>query len=84
MENGKATTYGMMGVEDRGTLFVEPGTEVYEGMIVGENNRDNDITVNITKQKQKTNIRSANKDQTNVIKKPRILTLRRSIRVLSR
>ena len=83
MENGKATTYGMMGVEDRGTLFVEPGTEVYEGMIVGENTRDNDITVNITKQKQKTNIRSANKDQTNVIKKPRILTLEEALEYLS-
>ena len=83
MENGKATTYGMMGVEDRGTLFVEPGTEVYEGMIVGENTRENDITVNITKQKQKTNIRSANKDQTNVIKKPRLLTLEEALEYLS-
>ncbi|WP_413365255.1 translational GTPase TypA [Lysinibacillus sp. 3P01SB] len=83
MENGKATTYGMMGVEDRGTLFVEPGTEVYEGMIVGENTRENDITVNITKMKQKTNIRSANKDQTNVIKKPRIMTLEESLEYLS-
>ena len=82
MENGKATTYGMMGVEDRGTLFVEPGTEVYEGMIVGENTRDADITVNITKQKQKTNIRSANKDQTNVIKKPRILSLEEALEFL--
>ena len=82
MENGKATTYGMMGVEDRGTLFVEPGTEVYEGMIVGENTRDADITVNITKQKQKTNIRSANKDQTNVIKKPRILSLEEALEYL--
>lgn len=82
MENGKSTTYGMMGIEDRGTLFVEPGTEVYEGMIVGENNRDADITVNITKQKQKTNIRSANKDQTNVIKKPRILTLEEALEYL--
>ena len=42
-----------MGIEDRGTLFVEPGTEVYEGMIVGENNRDGDITVNITKNETK-------------------------------
>ncbi len=82
MENGKATTYGMMGIEDRGTLFLEPGTEVYEGMIVGENTRDADITVNITKQKQKTNIRSANKDQTNVIKKPRILTLEEALEYL--
>lgn len=70
METGKSTTYGMMQIEDRGTLFVEPGTDIYEGMIVGENTRDADITVNIIKMKQKTNIRSANKDQTNVIKKP--------------
>ncbi|MEI4771199.1 translational GTPase TypA [Psychrobacillus sp. FJAT-51614] len=82
METGKATTYGMMQVEDRGTLFLEPGTEIYEGMIVGENTRDADITVNITKMKQKTNIRSANKDQTNVIKRPRILTLEEAIEYL--
>ena len=82
METGKTTTYGMMQIEDRGTLFVEPGTEIYEGMIVGENNRDNDITVNITKMKQKTNVRSATKDQTNVIKRPRILTLEEALEFL--
>lgn len=68
METGKATTYGIMQVEDRGTIFVEPGTEIYEGMIVGEHTRENDITVNITKVKQATNIRSATKDQTVTIK----------------
>lgn len=83
VETGKATTYGMMQIEDRGTLFVEPGTEIYEGMIVGENNRDNDLAVNITKQKQKTNIRSATKDQTAVIKKPRILTLEEALEFLN-
>ncbi|KOS62421.1 translational GTPase TypA [Lysinibacillus agricola] len=83
METGKSTTYGMMQVEDRGTLFVEPGTEIYEGMIVGENTRDNDITVNITKMKQKTNVRSATKDATNVIKKPRLLTLEEALEFLS-
>ncbi|SOB92144.1 GTP-binding protein TypA/BipA [Ureibacillus xyleni] len=82
METGKASTYGMMQIEDRGTLFVEPGTEIYEGMIVGENNRDNDITVNITKTKQKTNVRSATKDQTNVIKRPKILTLEEALEFL--
>lgn len=82
-ETGKATTYGIMGVEDRGTIFVEPGTEIYEGMIVGQNSRDNDITVNITKEKQKTNIRSANKDQTNVIKTPRKLTLEESLQFIA-
>ncbi|KOY82535.1 translational GTPase TypA [Lysinibacillus macroides] len=83
METGKSTTYGMMQVEDRGTLFVEPGTEIYEGMIVGENTRDNDITVNITKMKQKTNVRSATKDATNVIKKPRLLTLEEALEFLN-
>jgi GTP-binding protein len=83
MESGKASTYGIMGVEDRGTIFVEPGTEIYEGMIVGEHTRENDITVNITKVKQATNIRSANKDQTSVIKKPRIMTLEESLEYLN-
>ena len=81
-ETGKTTTYGIMGVEDRGTIFIEPSTEIYEGMIVGENSRENDITVNITKAKQKTNVRSANKDQTNVIKAPRHLTLEESLEFL--
>ncbi|MGJ7923107.1 translational GTPase TypA [Neobacillus sp. LXY-4] len=83
MESGKASTYGIMQVEDRGTIFVDPGTEIYEGMIVGEHTRENDITVNITKVKQATNIRSANKDQTSVIKKPRIMTLEESLEYLN-
>ncbi|HAR0843424.1 TPA: translational GTPase TypA, partial [Enterococcus faecium] len=64
IDTGKATTYSIMSIEERGTVFVEPGTEVYEGMIIGENSRDNDLTVNITKAKQMTNVRSATKDQT--------------------
>ncbi|GER68429.1 GTP-binding protein [Weizmannia acidilactici] len=83
METGKATTYGMMQVEDRGTLFVEPGTEIYEGMIVGENSRENDIAVNITKAKHATNVRSATKDQTAVIKKPRIMSLEQALEYLN-
>ena len=83
MESGKASTYGIMQVEDRGTIFVEPGTEIYEGMIVGENTRENDITVNITKVKHATNVRSATKDQTSVIKKPRIMTLEESLEYLN-
>jgi GTP-binding protein len=82
-DNGKATTYSIMNLEDRGTIFVEPGTEVYEGMIVGENNRENDLAINLTKQKQKTNVRSANKDQTNVIKEPRHLTLEESMNFIA-
>lgn len=83
IDTGKATTYSIMSIEERGTVFVEPGTEVYEGMIVGENSRDNDLTVNITKAKQMTNVRSATKDQTAVIKKPRILTLEESLEFLN-
>ncbi|MCC5895029.1 MAG: translational GTPase TypA [Alkalibacterium sp.] len=83
MENGVATTYGIMNLEDRGVIFVEPATEVYEGMIVGQHNRDNDLAVNLTKEKQKTNVRSANKDQTNVIKRPRKMTLEESLEFLA-
>ncbi len=83
IDTGKATTYSIMAIEERGTVFVEPTTDVYEGMIVGENSRENDLTVNITKAKQQTNVRSANKDQTSVIKKPRILTLEESLEFLN-
>jgi len=83
METGKASTYGIMQVEDRGTIFVEPGTEIYEGMIVGEHTRENDLTVNITKVKQQTNVRSATKDQTSVIKKPRIMSLEEALEYLN-
>ena len=75
MENGKASAYGLGQLEDRGIMFIEPGCEVYEGMIVGENNRENDLAVNVVKQKQQTNTRSAGKDHTVVLKRPRKLTL---------
>ncbi|MED4401720.1 translational GTPase TypA [Metabacillus fastidiosus] len=83
MENGKASAYGIQGIEDRGVIFVEPGTEVYQGMIVGEHNRENDLVVNIAKMKQQTNIRSATKDQTTSMKKPRIMTLEESLEYLN-
>ncbi|MBQ9013871.1 MAG: translational GTPase TypA [Bacilli bacterium] len=79
MENGKASSYGLGQLEDRGTMFIEPGCEVYEGMIVGENNRENDLAVNVVKQKQQTNTRSAGKDHTVVLKRPRQLTLERCL-----
>ena len=82
-DTGKATTYGIMGVEERGVIFTEPGTEIYEGMIVGEHSRENDLAVNITKAKQQTNIRSATKDQTSVIKTPKRLSLEESLEFLS-
>ncbi|RCK10891.1 hypothetical protein DT075_22955 [Bacillus licheniformis] len=70
------------GVEERGVIFVEPGTEVYEGMIVGEHNRENDLVVNINKMKQQTNVRSATKDQTVSMKKPRIMSLEEEVRLI--
>ncbi|UJL47001.1 translational GTPase TypA [Virgibacillus sp. NKC19-16] len=82
MEHGKATTYGIMQLEDRGTIFVEPGTEIYAGMIVGEHNRENDITVNITKEKHLTNVRSATKDQTSTIRKTKDMSLEEAIQYL--
>ena len=75
MENGKTTAYALGQLEDRGVMFVEPGTEVYEGMIVGEHSRDNDLAVNVVKGKNLTNTRSAGKDHTVVLKRPRPITL---------
>lgn len=75
MENGKATAYAIGGLEDRGVMFIEPGTDVYEGMIVGECNRDNDLAVNVVKGKQLTNTRAAGSDHTVVLKRPRPITL---------
>ncbi|MBQ8681851.1 MAG: translational GTPase TypA [Bacilli bacterium] len=75
MENGKATAYSLGNLEDRGIMFIEPGTEVYEGMIVGECNRDNDLAVNVVKGKQLTNTRAAGSDHTVVLKRPRLITL---------
>lgn len=83
MENGVATTYGILSIEDRGTLFVTPGTEVYEGMIVGEHNRDNDIVVNICKEKQLTNVRSATKEETVKMKTPRLYSLEQALEYLN-
>lgn len=83
INEGKTTTYATMGIEDRGTIFVDPGTEVYEGMIVGKNSRDNDISVNITKGKQMTNVRASAKDETAKIKEPQHLTLEESLEFLN-
>nr|MBP3258477.1 translational GTPase TypA [Bacilli bacterium] len=75
MENGKATAYALGALEDRGVMFIEPGTEVYEGMIVGEHNHDNDLAVNVVKGKKLTNTRAAGSDHTVVLDRPRVMTL---------
>jgi len=82
-EQGTTTFYGMLSVEDRGILFLEPGTEVYEGMIVGEHNRDNDIIVNLCKEKQLTNVRSATKDDTVKMKTPVLFSLEQALEYLN-
>jgi len=82
-ETGKVTQYSLIQLEDRGTMFVEPGTEVYEGMIVGEHNRENDLTVNVVKEKQLTNMRQATKEHTVTLKKPRIMSLEQCLQYLN-
>lgn len=75
MENGKATAYALGQLEDRGVMFIEPGDEVYEGMIVGEHNHDNDIAVNVVRGKNLTNTRASGSDHTVVLKRPRVMSL---------
>jgi len=75
MDNGPVTAYALGQLADRGTMFVSPGDEVYEGMIVGEHVHDNDIAVNVVKGKNLTNTRSSSKDHTVVLKSPRVMTL---------
>jgi GTP-binding protein len=72
---GAATAYAMTNLQERGVMFVEPTTEVYEGMIIGENSRADDMDVNITKEKQQTNIRSATSDNFEKLVPPRRLSL---------
>jgi len=75
MENGKTTAYALGALEDRGVMFVEPGVEVYEGMIVGEHSRENDLAVNAVRGKNLTNVRASGSDHTVVLKRPRPISL---------
>lgn len=76
---GAVTAFAMTNLQERGVLFVEPGTEVYEGMIVGENSRSDDMDVNITKEKKLTNMRSSTADVAESIVPPRKLSLEQSL-----
>ena len=76
---GKVTGYACFGIQDRGTLFVGPGDEVYEGMVVGENSRDNDLIVNVVKGKQLTNVRASGSDENIILTPPRTFTLEQAI-----
>ncbi len=76
---GRATAYAIEHLQPRGTLFIEPGAEVYEGMIVGENSRPDDLDVNITKEKKLTNMRAASADDTVRLVPPRLMNLEQSL-----
>lgn len=76
---GKVTGYACFGIQERGSLFVGPGDEVYEGMVVGENSRDNDLVVNVVKGKQLTNVRASGSDENIILTPPRMFTLEQAI-----
>lgn len=76
---GKVTGYACFNLQDRGTLFVKPGDETYEGMVVGEQKRDNDLVVNVTREKQLTNVRAAGSDENIILTPPRTFTLEQAI-----
>lgn len=76
---GKTTGHAIYNLQERGEMFVEPGTEVYEGMIVGENSRDNDLDVNIVKEKKLSNMRSSSADEAIRLVPPRLLNLEQAI-----
>lgn len=80
---GRVTAYASLAMEDRGELFLEPGTEVYNGMVIGERNRSTDLEVNITKEKKLTNMRSATSDATVTLHSPRLLTLDQCIEFIA-
>ena len=73
--NGQVTTYACLGMVDRGELFISVGTEVYDGMIIGERNRDGDLNVNITREKKLTNMRASGSDNTVTLRPPKQLSL---------
>ncbi|MDO9547608.1 MAG: translational GTPase TypA [Candidatus Marinimicrobia bacterium] len=81
--NGRVTAYASFGMVDRGELFIGPGTEVYRGMIIGERNRQQDLDINITREKKLTNMRAASADATITLRPPRMLSLDQSIEFIA-
>jgi len=77
--SGSTTGYALFNLQERGEMFVAPGTEIYEGMIVGENARDTDLTVNIVKEKKLTNMRASTADEAIRLVPPRLLNLEQAI-----
>lgn len=83
INSGKVTTYAIMAIQDRGIIFTDAGTEVYEGMIVGQNSRENDISVNITRGRNQTNVRAAGSEDIAKVKAPLHMTLEESLEFLN-
>jgi GTP-binding protein len=81
---GTATPYALFHVQPRGVLFIDPSTEVYEGMIVGEHNRPNDLDVNVTREKKLTNIRAAGRDENVILTPPHKLTIELAMEFVDR
>lgn len=79
MENGPSTAYALDALKSRGILFINPGTEIYEGMIVGEHSRENDLDVNPTKKKKLTNMRASGSDDAVMLQPPKIMTLEEAL-----
>lgn len=79
MNQGKTTGYACFNLQSRGKIFVKPGDDVYEGMVIGENSRDNDLVVNITREKQHTNVRASGTDESLTLTPPTLLTLEQAI-----
>ena len=82
-ERGTSTTYGLKSAEERGWLFIGPGTEVYEGMVVGEHQRPGDLSVNICKKKHLTNMRAARGDMEIRLTPPRQMSLDEALEYLA-
>ena len=81
--NGRVTTFACIGMVDRGELFITVGTEVYDGMVIGERNRSDDLVINITREKKLSNMRSSGSDNTVAVRPPRQLSLDQSLEFIA-
>ena len=78
-ENGEAVTYGLFNAQERGTLFIGPGEKVYSGMVIGQNNKTDDIELNVCKTKHLTNTRSSSADEALRLTAPKVLSLEQAL-----
>ena len=83
MENGTSMAYSLFNLQERGTIFIKPQTVLYEGMIIGESSKDQDLTVNATKNKKLTNVRASGTDEALKLTPPKIMSLEEAIDYIS-